>query len=219
MRMVIRFGVLACLLASLHPAALAAQQGALSLQNVEYLLSQGVSSQRVLQVASARCIAFRTDRAALERLRAAGADEALLRALPRVCSTAAPPVPEPEPVRVVPFDPGTAALQSLLVPGWGQFETGRSGAGLFFGTAGLVALGVALYEESPDPADPSYTETPYATAGLAAYAGIAVLAALDAYQGADAANARAASRRVQVVSKVAPAAGGGVEVDLVRIAF
>lgn len=144
----------ACIL--LAPAAARGQQGpAYTLDQVERLLRAGLPG--ILDDLRRDCIAFEVTAEAVEKLRAAGADDAFLAGIREVCTklpvqapppAAQPPAAaEPGPQRPLPVSPGSAALRSLLVPGLGQFAVRKPALGAVFLAAWAGALGYGLLSQ------------------------------------------------------------------------
>lgn len=114
------------------------------------------------------------------------------------------------------YSPAGSAARSLLVPGLGQYHTGRPVMGTLFlaGAAAGVAYGLLNTRttvECLDAVEPgadcpdgrvrdTHSERPQLVTGLAIAGGAALLGAIDAYRGARRANARAATpgRRSEV---------------------
>ena len=187
----------------------------------------------------APCISFRVDSTAESALRAAAANDStydhdqLIRALGTVC------------YRPTGYSTSRAAVSSLLLPGSGQFYTGRPLAGALslsaFGGAlafGLLSqsttiecLGVASADRCEGAVLSSTKERPYLLAGVGAAAAIAALSAMDAARGARRANEQ--NSRVAIVGNGGPVHGDrprlampavlpgpdGVAVEILRLRF
>jgi len=153
----------AAALAFALPSAGAAQQGpAFTLEQVERLLRAKVPG--ILDELRRDCIAFEVTGEVAGRLRAAGADDAFIEQLGTVCKrlpeVETPPVraaqpespPGQPPRQGVGVSPGSAAVRSLLIPGLGQFATGKQAAGVAFLAAwgGALAFGVLSKEETTE---------------------------------------------------------------------
>jgi hypothetical protein len=205
----------------LPPADLRAQQGPpYTLEQLEGYLAVGLAPELILNRVQRDCLAFRMDTAAEERLRTAGADDAFLQALRGVCyrgpeeavEPPARPEPTPEPRPQPPvtaglqvtYDPGSAALRSLLLPGLGQFYTKRPVFGAVFlaGWAGALGLGIMSQEVTVEcldrvtdscPPNRVLSETvkrPMLAVGVGGAVALAVVSALEARSGANKANLR-----------------------------
>jgi hypothetical protein len=235
----------------IQPSAAAQQGPPYSLEHLEAYLSVGLDPQLILARVRGDCLAFRMDAAALERLQAAGAHQELLAALGSVChrgpaeSLQAPlrvqyePGPWPQPsarATAIRYDPGSAALKSLVLPGLGQLSTGRPVMGALFmaGWAGALSFGVFTREVTVEcmdlvaggcPPHRVLRETvrrPSLGLGLGGAAALAVLSALDARSGAELANARSisvweGSGHGGVSVEAFPAASTGAHQDLVMV--
>jgi hypothetical protein len=146
----------------LTPSLARAQQGpAYTLNQVERLLQARVPG--ILDDLRRDCIAFEITDEAVTRLRAAGADDAFIAGIREVCKRlpaeppqgAQPPARrEPTPAREevpqtvrAPVSPGSAAVRSLVVPGLGQFATGKPALGVVFLAAWGGALGFGLMSQ------------------------------------------------------------------------
>jgi hypothetical protein len=182
---------------------------------VEGLLEARLSSTVILAMVRNDCVTFRIDETARERLMAAGATEEFLDGLAEVCYRGPEPepaVPErPERERApaggltpsLPFSPGSAALRSLVVPGLGQFYTGRPVMGVAFlaAWAGAIGFGVMSQEVTVEclartsGSCPSgevrgeLVDRPMLPVGLGAALAVAVISAFEARSGANKANA------------------------------
>ena len=143
-----------------------------------------------------------------------------------------------------PYNPGSVLLRGLLVPGLGQFATGRTGAGIFYlGTAsGALAAGFMLKRLAVDclsvPVDgecppgqiaSEHEKRPYLVPAVAVALATGVFAAVDAYRGANRRNREAAaSTRVgedggtRGASLLLPSINVGprsAQLDLIRVRF
>ena len=134
------------LLALPHPLP-SQERPPVTLEQIEELLAARLAPGVILRMAGADCLAFRVDEDAERRLRAAGANAELVAGLREACYRG--PEPERQAVSETPrptapaassvrFDPGSAALRSLAVPGLGQFYTGRRVVGGLFLVAGIL---------------------------------------------------------------------------------
>jgi hypothetical protein len=230
----------------------AAQEGRpYSLDHLEAYLAVGLDPHTILERVRGDCLAFRMDGYAVERLRAAGAQDRLLASLGSVCylgpaedlrlpfrvlCNPGPWREYPPGAQVVRYDPGSAALKSLALPGLGQLSSGRPGMGALFmaGWAGAVGFGVFTREVTvecmdlvtgPCPPDRVLRERvrrPRLGLGLGGAAALAVLSALDARSGAELANARSfsaweGSRHGGVSVEAFPGASAGAPHDLVLV--
>ncbi len=139
------------------------------------------------------------------------------------------------------YNPTTALVAGIFIPGYGQFYTGRPAAGVVVLTAAAAAAGIGLlYTETEvscrttqDPCPPNEvidetTTRPYMVPGLVAWASIAVIAAIEGFVRAKNLNAEAAtvvggSGTPSGLSLLAPTAypsrNGGVTVEWVRLSF
>ena len=227
----------------------AAQQAAVSEDVVARLFEAGLNGAAVMNELQGRCVDFRVDDPAVQqRLRAAGADDAFLEQLRGLCYTAPPGAadqqPSASPATRAPLTvtAGSAALRSVVIPGLGQFSSGRHLAGAFFLAAGGGALAAGLLSESVTvyclapttgvcPHDQIAEEVSESkmTLGLAGFAAVAIASALEAYTGVNrinrsrtAAAAPGAQGRPQTATlalpKLTPTAAG-VRLDLVRVHF
>lgn len=206
---------------ALLPADVMGQQGPpYTLEQLEGYLAVGLSPQLILSRVQRDCLAFRLDAAAEERLKTAGADQAFLEALGGVCyrgpeEAVEPPVrleptpeprtqPPPAPASTTLYNPGSAAVRSLLLPGLGQFYTKRPAVGAVFlaGWAGALGLGLMSQEVTVEcldrvteycPPDRVLSETvkrPMLAVGVGGAVALAVVSALEARSGANKANLR-----------------------------
>jgi hypothetical protein len=200
--------------------------------------------ETILARVSRDCLAFRMDTEAEERLRAAGAQDQLITALQDACyrgEEIEAEVPAPletdtpgAPATTVLYDPGSAGLRSLAIPGLGQFYTGRRFKGAIFlaGWAGAIAYGamseretVVCLERGVDPCPPGQVqdrivERPKLLMGIAGAAVLAVVSALDARSGATRENTRLTAQPGQATTsglllKVLPPRNPGGTGDLV----
>jgi len=226
---------------ALFPADLVGQQGPpYTLEQLEGYLAVGLSPELILSRVQRDCLDFRVDARAEERLRAAGADDAFLQALRGVCyrgpegavEPPVPPGPEPAPRPQPPpapasttlYDPGSAAVRSLLIPGLGQFYTKRPAVGAVFlaGWAGALGFGLMSQETTVEcldrvtdycPPNRVLSETvkrPMLAVGVGGAVALAVVSALEARSGAAKANAR-------TVALGADAQPGGVLVEVLPL--
>ena len=168
-----------------------------TLEQLELLLAARQSTARILGLVQPECLSFRMDAEAVERLRAAGAEDELLEALRSVCYRGR----EPDL-----YNPGSAALRSLFLPGLGQFSTGRPVVGAVFlaGWAGALGAGFLTREVTVEcmdrvtgecPPNKVLSETvkrPMLAVGVGGAVALAVVSALEARSGAKKANARLA---------------------------
>jgi hypothetical protein len=188
-----------------------------TLEQLEGYLAVGLSPGLILNRVQRDCLAFRLDAAAEERLKAAGADDAFLQALRGVCYRGPDEQVEPLDVTelkpdtgsVIPrpptlYDPGSAAVRSLLLPGLGQFYTKRPAVGAVFlaGWAGALGWGIMSTETSVEcldqvtgacPPNRVLSETvkrPMLAVGVGGAVALAVVSALEARSGAGRLNAR-----------------------------
>lgn len=202
---------------ALLPVDVMGQQGPpYTLEQLEGYLAVGLSPQLILSRVQRDCLAFRLDAAAEERLKTAGADQAFLEALGGVCyrgpeEAVEPPVrpeprtqPPPAPASTTLYDPGSAAVRSLLLPGLGQFYTKRPAMGAVFlaGWAGALGLGLMSQEVTVEcldrvtddcPSNRILSETvkrPMLAVGVGGAVVLAVVSALEARSGAAKLNAR-----------------------------
>jgi len=186
-----------------------AQQAA-TLEDVEGLLRAGVGD--IIGLLQDDCIAFEVSDAAVARLLAAGADDAFIDALRGVCTELPPPPPSAG------TSPGSAAVRSLLLPGLGQFTTGRNGKGVVFLTAWAGALGYGLLRKeitvnclsqttgscpSGDVRD-EVVKRPALAIGIGAALAVAVVSAIDARSGAQSVVLSAMDRPAQRVLGIEP---------------
>jgi hypothetical protein len=191
----------------------------MSVAQIERLFAAGVGATQILQTAREACIDFRLDAPIEGRLTRAGANAEFLVALRQVCFRGPAPTPTPQPqpqplpqprVPAAPppaqprYNPGSAMTRSLIVPGLGQFYTGRPAIGAAFMTAWAAALGLAVLtqevtieclERVPDDDEcPSsqirdeVTRRPMLVIGAGGALAIAVLSALEANSAAKRSN-------------------------------
>jgi tetratricopeptide (TPR) repeat protein len=142
----------------------------------------------------------------------------------------------PDPAR-----PGRVLASGLLIPGLGQFTTGRwTAGGVVFGSAAVaLAVGIGVrrvevacatpVENGSCPADQVLhrrATRPYQTAGVATAVAIGVLGALDAYRGAQRSSAAAdidarvsRERGASIAPPAAVPTSTGVRLDLIRLRF
>ena len=195
----------------LIPSGIKGQQGPpYTLEQVEGYLAVGLSPELILSRVQRDCLAFRVQGEAETRLRAAGAQDAFLEALRGVCyrgpgAEAEAPRTGPASATAPRFNPTSAAVRSLIVPGLGQFSTGRPAMGAVFlvGAAGVLGLGLMSSEETvqcldrvtdtcpPNRVASSSTTKPMLAVGVGGWLAVAVVSALEARSGATKANARA----------------------------
>jgi tetratricopeptide (TPR) repeat protein len=146
------------------------------------------------------------------------------------------------PAPVQRYNPGSALVAGLLVPGLGHFTTGRPGRGALFMTAAGAAVAAALLVEKVDvdclsppvggvcPTDQILNKDvsrPLLLPGLGAAAVIGIVGAVDAFRGAQRKNATDAGLRMGMVGDrgvrlQAPginAAWTGIRIDLLRVRF
>ncbi len=204
--------------ASLMPGLVCAQEArGMSVAQIERLFAAGVGATQILQTAREACIDFRLDAPLEQRLTRAGANAEFLAALRQVCFRGPAPTPTPQPqpqpqprVPAAPppaqprYNPGSAMTRSLIVPGLGQFYTGRPAIGAAFLTAWAAALGLAVLTQevtieclervTDDDECPSsqirdkVTTRPMLAIGAGGALAIAVLSALEAKSAATRAN-------------------------------
>ena len=133
---------------------------AMTLAQVERLFAAGVNPAQILATAREACIDFRVDATTEAQLTRAGATREFIASLRDVCfrGPVAPPVqerpPERTPTAAAPptaamprFNPGSAMTRSLIVPGLGQFYTGRPVLGVLFLAAWGGAIGAAVLSQ------------------------------------------------------------------------
>ena len=190
----------------------------MNVTQIERLFGAGVGAAQILQTAREACIDFRLDAAIEERLTRAGANTEFLTALRQVCyrGPVTPPVqpqpqPQPQPrttttpAQMPQYSPGSAMTRSLLVPGLGQFYTGRPALGAVFLAAWGAALGVGVMSQEVTveclarvtgtcPADQIRGEVvkrPMLAIGVGGAVAIAAISAFEANSAAKRANRRA----------------------------
>jgi hypothetical protein len=154
------------------PALADAQIKPLNLSQIERLFVAGVGVSQILQTAREACIDFRLDTEGEQLLTRAGATTAFIMALRDVChrppgtvmgptdqQVAAPPRPAVPTLR---FDPGSAMARSFVLPGLGQFYTGRHALGVAFmaGWAGALGYGFLSKERVVECFQPTQEECP-----------------------------------------------------------
>ena len=184
-----------------------------TLDQIEGLVAAGLSTSVILEMVRPDCLAFRIDQDAEDRLTAAGGNSGLIEGLKTICYRG----PEPEvqappeaaaatspPSSPLSFNPGSAALRSLAVPGLGQFHTGRPAVGVAFlaAWAGAIGFGILSQDVTVEclaqttgacPAGQiraEIVERPMLPVGLGAAIAVAVISAFEARAGANRANAR-----------------------------
>ena len=187
---------------------------AMNVQQIERLFAAGVGAAQILQTAREACIDFRLDNAIDERLTRAGANAEFLASLRQVCYRGAPPVqpqpqPQPQPQRtpseqLPQYSPGSAMTRSLLVPGLGQFYTGRPALGAVFLAAGAAALGFGVMSQEvtveclervtgtcpPNQIRGEVVKRPMLAVGVGGWVAIAAISAFEASSAAKRANQR-----------------------------
>ena len=241
-RLVLLCGILVAMLSGAN--GVAAQQAAVSADVVVRLFEAGLSGSAVMNELRGRCVDFQVDDASVQqRLRAAGADDAFLQQLGGLCYVAPPgalapsaaPTQEPQ-VTLAPLTvtAGGAALRSVVVPGLGQFSSGRPLVGAFFLAAGMLSESVTVYclaqttGECPHDQIAEEVSESKMTLGLAGFAAVAVASALEAYTGVNRVNrsrmaAQSASDEPATTITLAPpglrATRSGVRLDLLRLHF
>ncbi|HLU25214.1 MAG TPA: hypothetical protein VKZ58_05865 [Longimicrobiales bacterium] len=198
--------------------ALAAVPRAGAAQGLPYTLDQvitllgGLDEDQILDLVRGDCISFRVEGEAERRLRESGASDSFITALRSVCYRG----PEAETRRATPpatataasvprvYSPGSAAVRSAIVPGLGQFYTGRPLLGTAFLAAAGGALAAGFLSEKVTVECLARTsgacphgqirdesvERPYLAAGIGAFAALAVIGAVEAHAAARKANAR-----------------------------
>ena len=242
---------LTLILSLLQSSAAAQRSPPYTQEHLEAYLVVGLDPQLILARAKVDCLAFRIDAPTAERLRAAGATYEFLAALRSVCylgpaeslqipirihHESGPWLQLPESSQSIRYDPGSAAMKSLALPGLGQLSTGRPVMGALFmaGWAGALGFGLLTREVTVEcmdlvptgcPTDRVIRETvrrPRLGLGLGSAAALAVLSALDARSGAVLSNARGfsvweGSRPGGVSVEAFPAASTGAPQDLVLV--
>jgi hypothetical protein len=181
---------------------IAAQVRPMSVDQVERLLHARVPANQILETAHESCVDFRIDDVEL-RLARAGADASFIERLRTVCQRITkrpdeppnpPRDPAPQPAHVDVPGPESVFVNSLLVPGLGQFRTGRPALGVLFLGAWGGALGAGWMQRETTivcldrvvdscPTDQIRDETtrrPFLALGLGSAAVIAVVSAFDA---------------------------------------
>lgn len=241
------------------PAGAGAQQGPpYTLEQVERYLNARTSPELLLGWVQRDCRAFVMDEETEGRLRSAGAPEAFLEGLRGACYRG--PEPEEVPVRVEPamepevqreprgrepgppgiYSPGSAAVRSLVLPGLGQFSTGRPVVGAVFlaGWAGALGLGLMTQEVTVEcldrvtdscPSNRVLAETvkrPMLAVGVGGAVALAVVSALEARSGAKKLNARGVAMGegegrdgIRVVALPSEPVRSAREVILVQVRF
>src|SRR5690606_25598628 len=187
--------------------------------DVARLLASGQPRPLVLSEVRAACRAFEVDAAAEAKLTEAGADAEFIQALRATCYR--PPATPPAAVvkaadAAAVYDPGSAMIRGLVVPGLGQFYTRRPVLGAAFLGAGGAALALGVLSKkvtveclSPPTGDvcpdahvrSEVTKRPYLVPGRAG-----------AQHGEEPAGSRLGEPRLEY-------AGDGVAVALLRIRF
>lgn len=226
------------------PHALSAQQApALGLEDVARLLASGQPRPLVLSEVRAACRAFEVDAAAEAKLTEAGADAEFIQALRATCYR--PPAPPPAAVEkaadaAAVYDPGSAMIRGLVVPGLGQFYTRRPVLGAAFLGAGGAALALGVLSKkvtveclSPPTGDvcpdahvrSEVTKRPYLVPGLAGFVAVALVGAFEARSAARRLNGRTGAQHgeepagIRLGEPRLEYAGDGVAVALLRIRF
>lgn len=218
-----------------------AQSRGFRLDDVFTLIGGDIPTERIVAMAQEEgCLAFTIDSATESRLRSARADDTLIEQLKSIptCQPAPAKKADTPSVRAR-GSSGGAAFKSILLPGLGQFTTGRPAMGaLFLGAAGgAIAAGAlskseTIYCATPGttscaPADVIRTdETSKLALGLAGYAAVAVVAAIDAASGARRAAAqafriptRSGSLAVEAMLPSMSVDGSSVRMEFVRLRF
>jgi len=179
------------------------------------LLEARLSAGVILEMVRSDCVVFRIDEDAERVLSESGATPYLIEGLRSVCYRGPEPEADPEeqaPVSVedppttqpLPYNPGSAGLRSLAIPGLGQFYTGRPAVGAAFLAAWAGAIGFGLLSQETTveclaqttgacPSDMVLSESVSRNmlpVGLGAAAAIAIISAFEARSGANKANAR-----------------------------
>lgn len=217
------------------PSPAQAQDAPASFEQVIALVQRKtLSSALILAELRQTCIGFQLDAATEARLRNAGADNLLIEGLrpPSVCYRG-------------PYNARRAALQSLVVPGTGQFYTRRplpgfaflslAGGALAFGLLSerttIECLGVARADMCEGAVRSETTERPYLIPGIGAAVAIAAFSAVDAARGARRSNERAGtvaeagensaapSRRARLTMPAIRSAAAGIAIEVVRVRF
>ena len=141
------------------------------------------------------------------------------------------------------YNPSTALVAGLFIPGFGQFHTDRPVGGLLVLTLAGAAAGFAIgftetevrCQSPQDPCPPNQildetTTRPYLVPGLAVAAGITLAAAIEGYVSAKRKNAASANvvgggngtepRGLSLLPpSIGPTFDGGVVLELVRVRF
>jgi len=188
----------------------------MNVTQIERLFAAGVGAAQILQTAREACIDFRIDAAIEDRLQKAGANAEFITALRQVCVRGVtPPVqpqPQPQPQRTTTtpppatqlprYSPGSALTRSLIVPGLGQFYTGRPLLGALFlaGWGGALGFGLMTQEVTieclervtgacpPNQIRGEVVRRPMLAIGAGAALAIAALSAVEANAAAKRAN-------------------------------
>ena len=146
---------------------------------------------------------------------------------------------EPSPPSNLRYNPGQALAMGLVVPGLGQFYTGRSlrGALTVAAAGGVLAAGLLTEKLKVDcrsepvnnvcpPEDilDQDTERPYMTAAVAAAAGITLISAIDAMLSARRANAQQAGPAgnddgMRLLAPAVTTDGKEVRAEILRLRF
>jgi hypothetical protein len=223
----------ACLYVSIAPGISQAQAKPYTLQEVANMLEGNLSMDYVLEQVRANCIAFNLDEAAANALRQVGGSNEFLASLRSTCRQSHGHGL---------LSPGGAAIRSLLIPGLGQFYTGRPVLGAAFLSAGVGSLALGVLSKSTTvvcaangvdecPANQVISETSSSKAvlGAAGMVAVGVVAALEARAAAKRLNVSAA--RVAVEERRMPSeglhlelplltySGADIRLDLIRIRF
>ena len=207
--------ILVVLARAAWPRAGAAQGLPYTLEQVITLLG-GVEEDQILELVRGDCISFRVQGEAERRLRDAGASDTLITALRSVCyrgpqaetRPAARPTASAVAAMPGPYSPGSAAVRSAIVPGLGQFYTGRPVLGAAFLAAAGGALAAGFLSEKVtvecltrtsgacphDQIRGEVSEKPYMAAGVGAFVALAAIGAFEAHSAARKANARGSLR-------------------------
>ena len=137
-------------------SASAQEARAMTLAQVERLFGAGVNPAQILATAREACIDFRIDTTTEGQLTRAGATADFIASLRTVCfrGPVAPPETQraaqpvtPPPAAMPRYNPGSAMTRSLIVPGLGQFYTGRPVLGVLFLAAWGGAIGAAVLSQ------------------------------------------------------------------------
>ena len=215
------------------PDVCLSQQRPLSADDIVELVRGEVDPGEIVNIARPRCISFRVNGAAEATLRDAGANDQLIQGLRVVC------------YRALGYSTTRAAVSSFLLPGLGQFYTGRPlpgvllasafGGALAFGVLSesttIECLGVVSGDSCQGNALSTTVERPYLLPGVGMAVAVAVVGALDAARGARRANERAnqvavagdggpvQSDRPRLVMPAVLPRPDGVAVEILRLRF